>query len=98
MTDPNSPRKAAMAHAPYFTLGVVLRQNFTSPPGSQVYFVAGLAGRPQHFSQRVPLWEAHDPNVCALPIGDRQCSDTSPSIPSRSPDKSFVRYVMWVSH
>src|SRR5215469_12299615 len=41
--------------------------------------------------------KTHDPIVCVLGIGDRQCSDTSPSVPSQSPDKPVFRKTIRVS-
>ena len=42
--------------------------------------------------------KTHDLIVCVLGIGDRQCSGTSPSVPSQSPDKSVFRKTIRVSH
>ena len=42
--------------------------------------------------------KTHDPIVCVLGIGGRQCSGTSPSVPSQSPDKSVFRKTIRLSH
>jgi hypothetical protein len=96
-TEPNRPTKTALAPTPYFTPRVVFRLNFMSLQDLRSTS-CGLACGPASSSDAMPLWKGSRCNVCASGIGDRQCFDTSRSIPSQSSDKSFVRNVMWVSH
>jgi hypothetical protein len=50
------------------------------------------------FPSSVCHWAGRPQLLCCAAGGEKgQCSDTSPLIPSESPDKSFVRNVMWPS-